>query len=83
MSLPDDPVLERLLCAAWELSLPGLVTLGFSSGLSSTLGSVYITEVAGSSNKGVVSSMINFNITFGILLINVLGSMLRLGGFLE
>ena len=77
----------------WEVTLPGLIVLGFSSGLSSPLTSVYITEVntnyihlrikqrlftvAGPSNKGVVSSMTNFNLCFGILLINILGSTFR------
>ena len=59
------------------MSLPGLVILGFSSGLSSSLAPVYIAEVAGPFNKGVVSSMNNFNFCFGVLLINVLGSTLR------
>ena len=57
---------------------PGLVVVGMSCGLSNPLSSVYINEIAGKSNKGVVSSMLNFNLTLGILLTNVIGSLTRL-----
>merc|ERR1719300_1585158 len=39
------------------------------------MSSIYITEIAGQDNKGMVSSMFNFNLTFGILLTNVIGSL--------
>ena len=55
----------------------GLLVMGAACGLASPLASLYIAEVAGSSNKGVVSSMINFNTTFGILLTNIVGSFAR------
>jgi len=53
----------------------GLVILGLSCGLSNPMSSIYITEIAGQGNKGMVSSMQCFNLTFGILLTNVIGSL--------
>ena len=53
----------------------GLLVLGLSCGLSNPMSSIYITEIAGQDNKGMVSSMFNFNLTFGILLTNVIGSL--------
>ena len=53
----------------------GLVVLGVSCGLSNPMSSIYITEIAGLDNKGMVSSMFNFNLTLGILVTNVIGSL--------
>ena len=60
-----------------DLIKPGLVVAGMSCGLSNPLSAIYINEIAGKSNKGVVSSMLNFNLTSGILLTNVIGSLTR------
>ena len=60
-----------------QLVKPGLIVVGMSCGLSNPLSSIYINEIAGKSNKGVVSSMFNFNLTLGILLTNVIGSLTR------
>ena len=57
------------------LIYPGLLVLGLSCGLSNPLSAIYITEIAGMANKGIVTSMFNFNLTFGILLTNVVGSL--------
>ena len=53
----------------------GLLVLGLSCGLSNPMSSIYITEIAGQDNKGMVSSMFNFNLTFGVLLTNTIGSL--------
>ena len=60
-----------------KLVNPGLVVAGFSCGLSAPLSTIYINEIAGKSNKGVVSSMLNFNLTLGVLMTNVVGSLNR------
>jgi len=54
---------------------PGLAFLGCSCGLSAPLSSIYVSEIAGKGNKGVVTSIFNFNITFGVLFANILGSL--------
>lgn len=54
---------------------PGLFLLGWSCGLSNPLSSIYVSEIAGSGNKGMVTSIFNFNITFGVLFTNILGSL--------
>ena len=53
----------------------GLLVLGLSCGLSNPMSSIYITEIAGQDNKGMASSMFNFNLTFGVLLTNTIGSL--------
>ena len=52
----------------------GLFITGTMCGLTSPLSSIYITELAGSGEKGVLASMMSFNVNFGILFINILGS---------
>ena len=52
----------------------GLFLTGTMCGLTSPLGSIYITELAGTGKKGVLASMMSFNVNFGILFINILGS---------
>ena len=52
----------------------GLLLTGTMCGLTSPLGSIYITELAGTGKKGVLASMMSFNVNFGILFINILGS---------
>ena len=70
-----------LILISSQLSLyliyPGLALLGCSCGLSNPLSSVYVSEIAGAGNKGVVTSIFNFNITFGVLFANVLGSLTK------
>ena len=56
---------------------PGLAFLGCSCGLSTPLSSIYVSEIAGKGNKGVVTSIFNFNITFGVLFANILGSLTK------
>ena len=56
---------------------PGLFMVGLSVGVSSPLASIYITELSQHHNKGVLSSMFNFNLTFGILLTSVIGSLTK------
>ena len=56
---------------------PGLFMVGLSVGVASPLASIYITELSHDHNKGVLSSMFNFNLTFGILLTSVIGSLTK------
>ena len=56
---------------------PGLFMVGLSVGVSSPLASIYITELSQHHNKGVLSSMFNFNLTFGILLTSIIGSLTK------
>ena len=56
---------------------PGLAFLGCSCGLSTPLSSIYVSEIAGKGNKGVVTSIFNFNITSGVLFANILGSLTK------
>ena len=57
----------------------GLFISGTMCGLTSPLSSIYITELAGTGEKGLLASMNNFNINFGILFINILGSWIGWG----
>ena len=70
-----------VLLASWlniiVLVFPGLVIIGVSIGIASPLASIYITEISGEQSKGVLSSMFNFNLTFGILMSYVIGSLTR------
>ena len=52
----------------------GLFIAGTMCGLTSPFSSIYITELAGTGEKGVLASMMSFNVNFGILFINILGS---------
>ena len=52
----------------------GLFITGTMCGLTSPLSSIYITELAGTGQKGVLASMMSFNVNFGILFISILGS---------
>ena len=54
----------------------GLFITGIMCGLTSPFSSIYITELAGTGEKGLLASMNNFNINFGILFINILGSLI-------
>ena len=55
------------------LIYPGLTLLGWSVGFSSPLCSIYVSEIAGPGNKGVVTSLFNLNLNLGILFANILG----------
>ena len=57
------------------LVYPGLFLVGWSCGLSNPLSSIYVSQIAGNGNKGVVSSIFNFNFTFGVLFANVVGAL--------
>ena len=52
----------------------GLFITGTMCGLTCPFSSIYITELAGTGEKGVLASMMSFNVNFGILFINILGS---------
>jgi len=58
-----------------HLVYPGLLLLGWSCGLSNPLSSIYVSEIAGGGNKGMVTSIFNFNVIFGISLANILGAL--------
>ena len=58
-----------------NLIFPGLFMVGLACGLANPLASIYISEIAGSGNKGMVSSMFNFNYTFGVLFSNLIGAL--------
>merc|ERR1712223_1225021 len=55
---------------------PGIFLIGFSSGFSNPLTSVYVSETVGSGNKGMVTALFNCQVTFGIMATNVLGVIL-------
>jgi len=52
---------------------PGLFLVGWSCGLACPTSSVYVSELAGGGNKGMVTSIFNFNLTVGGLTTDVLG----------
>ena len=55
-----------LLASSWSVVsvlYPGLFLLGLSTGLSTPLTSVYVTETAATGNKGVVTSIFNCQVT--------------------
>lgn len=56
---------------------PGLFLIGLSGGLSCPMSSIYVSELAGGRNKGVVTSIFNLNLGIGILLANILGVMVK------
>ena len=57
------------------LVFPGLLMVGLACGLSNPLASVYVSEIAGNGNKGMVSSIFNFNFPFGVLFANLVGAL--------
>jgi len=67
------------LAAALSLLTPifaGVFLIGFSSGFSNPLTTVYVSETVGKGNKGVVTSLFNCQATFGIMATNILGVLL-------
>jgi len=55
------------------LIYPGLFLVGWSCGFSCPMTSIYVSELAGGGNKGMVTSIFNLNLTIGILFTNILG----------
>jgi MFS family permease len=69
-----------IFMSSWSslyLIYPGMVLVGWSCGLSCPLSSIYVSELAGRGNKGMVTSIFNLNLTTGILFANVLGVMVE------
>jgi len=53
----------------------GLLLIGWSCGLATPNTSIYVAQISGPGNKGVVTSVFNFNLTTGILFGNVIGAL--------